>query len=351
MQTNSAINIIEYDVPLDDDLENNLKNTRGSYSFEPYKFENNKIDGKVIYSNDEIDFPIYFIGDIHGDVLALSDCINYIQKEKDNALIMFLGDIIDRKYDQFQCYKMIVELSKTNRVIWLAGNHDVGLKYDKMKNNYFSEASPSECSNEINKLKKRTLGKRKKKKNRHLWDQIEFCDNFLETVSKLPYALYLENIGLLAVHGSLPHDGYIGRTSNPSEDCSIHILEDLNKFENSYLWGRVEDKPNGRYSSLRRDNEVGFENINRTISNLKNIQFDMRYLVFGHQHPINGYKVYNEDMCGAKVVCIQSRYLGNPCFSASSRYTKPCLVCFRNGDFEIIKLLRKDKEVDEFYNK
>jgi serine/threonine protein phosphatase 1 len=77
------------------------------------------------------------IGDIHGALLALKDLLNQINLSANDTLI-FLGDYVDGWSDSFYTIEFLIQLKKTNRCVFLRGNHDdLFLQY--LKTNTYNE--------------------------------------------------------------------------------------------------------------------------------------------------------------------------------------------------------------------
>lgn len=63
------------------------------------------------------------VGDIHGDITAFKAILDIIYTKKISQIIL-LGDIIDRGSESRKCLELAIELSKSNSVIALCGNHE-----------------------------------------------------------------------------------------------------------------------------------------------------------------------------------------------------------------------------------
>lgn len=63
------------------------------------------------------------IGDIHGGLKALTQLLERAKVTTDDQLI-FLGDYVDGWSESAQVIQYLIELSKTNRCVFIKGNHD-----------------------------------------------------------------------------------------------------------------------------------------------------------------------------------------------------------------------------------
>jgi diadenosine tetraphosphatase ApaH/serine/threonine PP2A family protein phosphatase len=73
----------------------------------------------------EIQFPIYAVGDIHGNLHDLIRILHYIQP-KQKEKIVFLGDYIDRGDYSTECLTLLMALKVyyPNKVFLIRGNHE-----------------------------------------------------------------------------------------------------------------------------------------------------------------------------------------------------------------------------------
>ena len=63
----------------------------------------------------------YVIGDLHGNLKALKQCLQGIEFDYENDLLIQLGDVVDRMPESFGC---VEELLKIKNLISIKGNHD-----------------------------------------------------------------------------------------------------------------------------------------------------------------------------------------------------------------------------------
>lgn len=70
-----------------------------------------------------MDKQTYTIGDIHGELKKLKDCISKVPLQKGDRLI-FLGDYVDRGPDSYLLIEYLISLKEEYECIFLLGNHD-----------------------------------------------------------------------------------------------------------------------------------------------------------------------------------------------------------------------------------
>lgn len=287
---------------------------------------------------------VWFVGDIHGDVLALKDCVTYIDAMSDeNSKIVFLGDIVDRHEHHIEAVATLAALAvdRPGRILWIAGNHDDALEYDEANCCFSSKAEPSEFKEYLNAHPEcHDLGLA-----------------FIRFVKDLPRALVIKNggHGLLAVHGGFPHDGYDGDQHPDARAYTISSFASLaqNNVQSDFMWARIEDKKRSRFAAGKRDHGLGYENfknIQKELAMALGVKIDK--VVFGHQHPSQGFQHFKsyEDNAGARVVCIQSQYLDDPGLGSDVKHTRPSVVHYGpNDEMTIIRLTRSDVSIDDYY--
>ena len=110
--------------------------------FNSSKIQELKEKGKIFFINPEEEVKITYtplsakvieinkdktliVGDIHGDLEALNKAIEIAKKEQ--AFIIFVGDIIDRGKDSFEVLMKVKELVSQKQAILIMGNHEHNL--------------------------------------------------------------------------------------------------------------------------------------------------------------------------------------------------------------------------------
>jgi serine/threonine protein phosphatase 1 len=82
----------------------------------------------------------YIIGDIHGYYIKLKRLFDIISGEiRENDIIIFLGDYIDRGPDSFEVIDYLLKISVMYNAVFLTGNHeDMFLDFYTRGENYFN---------------------------------------------------------------------------------------------------------------------------------------------------------------------------------------------------------------------
>lgn len=144
------------------------------------------IRDEAVFSNREI----WFIGDIHGDLLAFQSAIAFINSNsKRKPIYVFLGDLFDRHAFGLNVILEVVDLFKKDpdSVFMIAGNHDDGLAWEG--DHFTSKVTPQQFTEYLNEIDDELVS--------------SFVSEVTKVLQKLPVGLVLPN-GLFATHGGVP---------------------------------------------------------------------------------------------------------------------------------------------------
>jgi hypothetical protein len=137
---------------------------------------------------------IWFLGDIHGDLLALECALSHIERHGGEQVgaIVFLGDLID---DGGMALEVVVRVLKLmiempGRICLLAGNHDEALRYNETDRTFSSSVDPSEFASFLNSHAEQP-------------EVVAIGRAFISMVAMSPRALFLPD-GLIVAHGGVP---------------------------------------------------------------------------------------------------------------------------------------------------
>ena len=133
---------------------------------------------------------IWFIGDVHGDILAFRSAMSFIASNSlRRPIYVFLGDLFDRNPFGLNVLIEAVGLLRDDpdSVFFIAGNHDDGLEWTDA--GFSSRITPHQFSDELNAFGDETAR--------------EFVREYIRVAKKLPVGLVLPN-GVFATHGGVP---------------------------------------------------------------------------------------------------------------------------------------------------
>ena len=236
-----------------------------------------------------IDRDIWFVGDVHGDLLSLDCALAYIDimSKEDQRLpcIVFLGDLFDDIPFGYEVLLRVLQRIQADRegVCLLAGNHDEGLTC--VDSTFTSSVSPSDFADWLNSEDPDISS-----------DLKTLLGNLVIRLYKsVPRALLLPD-GLLAVHGGVP-----------LRDLweTIKTREDLSRPEclRDFVWTRAHEHARHKIPNRNtRGCEFGYEDlddfcdvaekvIGHSVDSL-NRQEAIRRVIRGHDHVEERYSVF-----------------------------------------------------------
>ena len=319
----------------------------GGQSNMPFaRFNQNRPEHKVIeveLDGDGLDIDeMWFIGDIHGDLLGMCAALAYIDLQsqwKKPPVVVFLGDFIDRGPYSFEVILKLfqVVLDPRRRTCVLAGNHDLGLKWSE-SSSFTSDTQPSEMLSQLDSLTD--------DRDSRLLDDI--ARMFIDFEAKVPWALLFSD-GLIAAHGGVPH---YDLTSSPPLDKEMSGLDWLNTEAccNDFVYTRLHERARKRTPNRNTKLcELGREDFEKfcDVAAAK-IKKPISRMVRGHDHVKDRYKFYD-------------RYQTNPVLTINTfcyedgpgPYVRtPCTAKWARGKLpEVHRIYLPEDEVNRFYPK
>lgn len=233
-------------------------------------------DDRVLDVADLSDEPLWFIGDIHGDLLALDAALGLIDREAAREparpRVVLLGDLFDDGGYGLETLLRVFELvlEHSHSVCLLAGNHDEALGYNGAR--FTATVSPSDFADFLNaNLAHEWIGRAGKLAVR--------------LVAQAPRALFFPD-GLLAVHGGFPltdlHET-LARTGDWNHpDC----LSD-------FVWARAHPRARRKLPNrTTRGSQFGYEDFAAFCGVSATLGRAVTHMVRGHDHVDERYEIY-----------------------------------------------------------
>lgn len=210
---------------------------------------------------------LWFVGDVHGDILGLETAIRYIDTQDPEATICFLGDLFDRGYRHDLVLFRFMQLIDRNpsKVAFVVGNHDEGLYYGHDAQRFSSSVRPSEASDWLNEQPTDSPWR-------------ELANVAIQFFERAPRALLLPD-GLLVAHGGVPHVD-LQNMLNSSDDLEkTEFLED-------FVWTRLHETAKKRIPNRStRGCSLGIKDFDSFCSKLqKLLGRPVRRIIRGHDH-------------------------------------------------------------------
>ncbi len=217
--------------------------------------------------------PLWIVGDLHGDLLALESALAQIGAvaAADGALprIVFLGDFFDDEGFGLEVLVRVFELivEAPGRVCVVAGNHDEALGYDGSR--FASTVSPSDFADFLNA----NLA--------HEW--IERAGKLaVRLTARAPRALFFPD-GLLVAHGGFP---LLDRHAQLAETGDWNDPACLSDF----VWARMHPKARRKMPNRHaRGSQFGHEDFADFCALSARLGRPVTHMARGHDHPDDRY--------------------------------------------------------------
>ena len=232
---------------------------------------------RAIRITDISDAPLWFIGDLHGDLLTLESALALIERESARegegiARIVLLGDLFDDGGYGLETLLRVFELilRRPSEVCLLAGNHDEALGYNGSR--FTATVSPSDFSEFLNdNLAHEWIGRAGKLAVR--------------IVANAPRALFFPD-GLLAAHGGFPlrdlHEQLVEHGDWNDPQCL-----------NDFVWTRAHPRARKKMPNRSsRGSQFGYEDFAAFCALTAALDRPVTHMIRGHDHVDDRYEIY-----------------------------------------------------------
>ena len=232
---------------------------------------------RAIRLEDVPDAPVWFIGDLHGDLLTLETALALVEREaqregRANARLVFLGDLFDDGGFGLETLLRVFELmiERPYEMCLLAGNHDEALGYNGAR--FTATVSPSDFCDFLNdNLAHEWLGRVGKLTVR--------------LIAKAPRALFFPD-GLLAAHGGFPLRDLHARLAETGEWNDPACLTD-------FVWTRAHPRTRRKLPNRSsRGSQFGYEDFAEFCALSTALGRPVTHMVRGHDHVDDRYAIY-----------------------------------------------------------
>jgi hypothetical protein len=221
--------------------------------------------------------PLWIVGDLHGDLLALEAALAAMrdpasQTGEEKPRIVFLGDLFDDEGFGLEVLLRVFELivDAPDHVCLIAGNHDEALSYDGVR--FASSVTPSDFTDYLNA----NLA--------HEW--IERAGKLaVRLFARAPRALFFPD-GLLIAHGGFPLVDLHPRLIETGEWNDPMCLSD-------FVWTRAHPKARKKLPNrFSRGSQFGHEDFAAFCSLSAGLGRLVIHMVRGHDHIEERYATY-----------------------------------------------------------
>lgn len=222
--------------------------------------------------------PLWIIGDLHGDLLALEAALAHIRTHAEadapgtEPRIIFLGDFFDDEGLGLEVLLRVFELivEAPERICVIAGNHDEGLSFDG--NQFASTISPGDFADFLNAHRA------------HEW--IERAGKLaVRLTAQAPRALFFPD-GLLVAHGGFPLSDLHARLAETGDWNDSACLSD-------FVWARAHSKARRKMPNrYARGSQFGYEDFADFCALSARLGRPVTHMVRGHDHVEERYAIY-----------------------------------------------------------
>ena len=232
----------------------------------------------TIYEMSRLPDNLWYVGDLHGDLLALLAIVEYIDSYPADSppTIIFLGDAFDRIEFGFEVLLALFNLiiNRPGQILLLAGNHDTELYYRRNLGVFYPGVMPANFCDWLNRQLEAHP------------ERIEFGRNFIEFSKKMPHVLFLPD-GTFAAHGGVPHIDVQKRISTALDLNTIYARQD-------FVWGRFNpDEQHVMPDRSHKDLGIGYGDFDRFCELAADIlSMPVKRMVHGHEHPYSQWTEY-----------------------------------------------------------
>jgi hypothetical protein len=220
--------------------------------------------------------PLWIVGDLHGDLLALESALAVIHADAGVAAmqprIILLGDLFDDQGLGLELLLRVFELILTapERICVVVGNHDEALSYNG--NRFASTVSPSDFADFLNA----NLA--------HEW--IERAGKLaVRFFAQAPHALFLPD-GLLIAHAGFPLTDLHTRLEETGNWNDPACLSD-------FTWARAHPTARRKMPNrFTRGSQFGYEDFAAFCKLTARLGRPVTHMVRGHDHVEERYAIY-----------------------------------------------------------
>ncbi len=221
------------------------------------------------------DAPLWFVGDLHGDLLALEAALALARREAGDGpppRLVFLGDLFDDGGYGLEVLLRVFELmlDSPSTICFLAGNHDEALGYTGAK--FSATVSPSDFSDFL---------------NAHLAHEWTTRAGKLAVrlAASAPRALFLPD-GLLVTHGGFPLVDLHEMLRETRDWNDARCLTD-------FTWTRAHPRARKKLPNRSsRGSQFGHEDFAAFCALATELERPVTHMVRGHDHADERFEIY-----------------------------------------------------------
>ncbi|HEX2208988.1 MAG TPA: metallophosphoesterase family protein [Longimicrobium sp.] len=217
---------------------------------------------------------VWFVGDVHGDLLALEAALQHVARSGGGAdgRVVFLGDLVDDGPHAAEVVLRVFEmvLDGPMRVTVLAGNHDEALAF--ADGQFSSTVIPSDFTDWLNANPD------------HPW-AARLGQLIIRFFERVPRALFFPD-GLLVAHGGVPHTDLHDGLARSRDWNDPRVLQD-------FVWLRAHPRARKRIPNrTTRGSEFGREDFAAFCALATRLGRPVERMLRGHDHVEERFAVF-----------------------------------------------------------
>ena len=231
-------------------------------------------DRAIAVAMPDADAPLWFIGDLHGDLLALEAALALIDADDHGgpSRLVFLGDLFDDGGYGLEVLLRVFELvvEHPERICIVAGNHDEALQYDGAR--FSATVAPSDFTTFLNE------------RLAHEW-VVRAGKLAVRVFAEAPRALFFPD-GLLAAHGGFPLTDLHAELLATGDWNDRRCLAD-------FVWTRAHPKSRKKMPNrASRGSQFGYEDFAAFCAVATELGRPVTHMVRGHDHLDERWAIY-----------------------------------------------------------
>lgn len=233
-------------------------------------------DRAVVIGEDWPVGEVWFVGDLHGDLLALEAALQHIDRSGGgaDARIVFLGDLFDDGVHAAEVVLRVFELLLDGpmRITVVTGNHDDAVQWEGGR--FQSTVLPSDFTDWLNRASE----------ERHPWAE-RLGRAIVHFFRRTPRALFFPD-GLLVAHGGIPHTDLHPMLAEGGDWNDPRVLQD-------FVWLRAHPRARKRIPNrTTRGSEFGREDFAAFCEVATRAGRPVSRMLRGHDHVEERFEVF-----------------------------------------------------------
>ena len=285
----------------------------------------------VVPSADEVPKSLWFVGDIHCDLLAMVNAWNYIQERSQAEGLkphaVFLGDFVDRGPHGTETLWYLWRLLRDfpGQIGVIVGNHDE-FTWDTQALRFRVDVEPAETVEQLNQFLSSSDATQ--------MEAVEMARRACAFFAQRPRAIFLPD-GTLVAHGGFPHADLLNLLREQNDLNQGACLAD-------FVWLRIANVARRLPARFARGCDFGEENFGDFCRIAgERLGLTVRRMVRGHDHVPQRYEWFPEWKTPVLTINGMCRNIGE---FGVDRFPLACVARYQPDDLPAVHQLPLDHE-------